>query len=72
MLVTELKREPGDNPGRARRCDRGRPLHLATDLYDKRVGKAQQEGRSGSQKTCLNEEQLFPWTRDRSESSVDK
>jgi len=27
MLVTELKREPGENPGWARRCDRGRPLH---------------------------------------------
>jgi len=27
MLVTELNREPGVNPGRARRCDRGRTLH---------------------------------------------
>ena len=27
MLRTELNREPGDNPGRARRCNRGRPLH---------------------------------------------
>ncbi len=27
MLLIELKRKSGENPGRARRCDRGRTLH---------------------------------------------
>jgi len=42
MLLTELNREPGVNPGRARRCDRGRVLHYVTDLL-KKVGKTQDE-----------------------------
>ena len=30
MLLTELNREPGVNPGRARRCNRGQKLPNAT------------------------------------------
>jgi hypothetical protein len=36
-LLTELNREPGANPGRARRCNRGQTLHEATAI----CGKAQ-------------------------------
>ncbi len=41
MLVVELKREPGDNPGRARRCNRGRILHVCH--WPLEAGKAQNE-----------------------------
>jgi hypothetical protein len=42
-------RESCVNQERARRCNRGQALQMP--LTD--VGKAQTEGRSGSQKTCL-------------------
>jgi len=63
MLVVELNREPGANPGRARRCNRGRILqvcHWPLGGWEGAKG-----GRSGSQKTCLkNVESQSPWTRD--------
>ncbi len=40
-LKIELKREPGENPGRARRCNRGRTL-LESHLLEDPMGKAQQ------------------------------
>ena len=44
------KREFRANRKRARRCNRGLLLHYATGIQ---VGKAQEKGWSGSQKTCL-------------------
>jgi len=51
MLLTELNREPGANPGRARRCDRGRILQ--TGHWPHRGREGAKGGRTGSQKTCL-------------------
>src|SRR5574343_147329 len=47
--------EPGLNPGRARRCNRGRTLQDATTRGNKLSGKAQRAGRSESQKTCRSQ-----------------
>jgi hypothetical protein len=60
VLLIEINREPRENRGRARRCDRGRKLQDATG---RKVGKAQPVGRSGSQKTCLYKKrtQLRGW-----------
>ncbi len=46
-----MKRESRENRERARRCDRGRNPHDATDRQSP-GGKARRVGRSESQKTC--------------------
>ena len=63
MLLTELNREPGANPGRARRCNRGRTLHKATaNMREGAAGRMirESEDLSGKRETCRIEGYVRP------------